>query len=664
MNPRLRVVAALLIAALVCLAYRPSLGHVPRADQWWYLLQTAHQDDFGSLIARTYSYNRTVSQGDYGLFRPVLFALLSAETAAFGHDFAKWQAVGIALHLAVVGLLLTLAGRLGVGWLGYAAALFFALNFALVEMVMWSHINGYMLFVALELGAMILAFDLLTRPADRPRPRLTAAWGLLLVAAFTYEIGQFFAVAVGAVLAYDAWSRGERGRAVGRLLAFASILLLYQAADRLDRLAHPEAPRDVDYRSVLAAAASWNTATQALRYAVYTLVQPFVPGGMTFSPYRGWNIYTRLGFSEPLAAWPTALRLTPLLAVSVAAGVLIAARTGLALAAPRRRGRLLFLLLPLSLFGLHLGVTVLGRLNLRPDILGYSTYYSYLPLLMLLIGLLTLWSAAPPVPRLDVPLVATLVVLGLVMGWRVSHLTKRVRDQVRPFRVQHQFFQSLIREHAGDPRFGIAVEREAAGQFASFFFVPFPMILYPRVVNADDPTHVVFFDGGKPRALTVAEHRRLRPGRAVAPPVRMVRAESPCTIFLCRGRYYGVPHWDGVYDPDRDDHRYLVEGATEREVLDQLPARDARMRADEETGRFIPPHLSVEPAGDAHRGYALFRTGPRFYAVPAGEGPLDPRRLIHGRYSRWLTATDLASLRAEIDRLAAAGMRDGGPGGR
>src|ERR1700712_5012914 len=111
----LHVPALLVLFLLIGWTYRPALGHPPREDQWNFLLDTFDEDRLVPLLLKTYSYNRTrvVFPGDYALFRPGLFALLSAEKAAFGHRTFYWQAFGVGLHCAVVwvflGILLRLA---------------------------------------------------------------------------------------------------------------------------------------------------------------------------------------------------------------------------------------------------------------------------------------------------------------------------------------------------------------------------------------------------------------------------------------------------------------------------------------------------------------------------------------------------------------------------
>ena len=95
------VLAGLFVA--VALAYGPSLKHAPRADQWCFLVDTLDDHTFLDTFRHSYSYNRTrqVAPGDTDLFRPLLFALLSAEKAVFGGHLAGVQSVGIVLHCAI-----------------------------------------------------------------------------------------------------------------------------------------------------------------------------------------------------------------------------------------------------------------------------------------------------------------------------------------------------------------------------------------------------------------------------------------------------------------------------------------------------------------------------------------------------------------------------------
>lgn len=105
---------AALLFAVVGLTYQPSLEHVARADQIPFLVATIDCDGFLDTFAHCYSYNRTrvISPGDTQLFRPVFFALLSAEKALFGHHFELWQAAAVMLHWTACVLLLLVLLRI------------------------------------------------------------------------------------------------------------------------------------------------------------------------------------------------------------------------------------------------------------------------------------------------------------------------------------------------------------------------------------------------------------------------------------------------------------------------------------------------------------------------------------------------------------------------
>ena len=211
------------LAVLVWLAYGPSVRHAPRADQWAFLVDTLDEPTFAGTLRASYSYNRTrtIAPGDTDLFRPVLFAVLAAEKAAFGFDLAGPQYVGIGLHYGVCLLLFAVLRRIvGRCPLTYTVTLFFALNPAVQELVVWTHLHGYLLFLLLLLGAVYLLLAGVDGDAVRPAP-LAGAWGLLLVASFTYEMGQFAAVLAGLYVAAAVAPRAGRLRAAGWFAAFA-----------------------------------------------------------------------------------------------------------------------------------------------------------------------------------------------------------------------------------------------------------------------------------------------------------------------------------------------------------------------------------------------------------------------------------------------------------
>jgi hypothetical protein len=562
------------LVGLVVLVYHPSLGHAHRGDQWCVLLDTLDDEGFLANFAHTHSYNRTraVDPGDYQLYRPVLFMLLSAEKALFGNNLALWQAVGIALHLAAVGLFLTvlletrrLCGNRG--WamtvLAYAVALFFALNFAGVEMVIWSHINGYLLFVVFALAAVRLCLPVLD-PAGRPAGggQLAAVFVLLLLGAFTYEIGSPFAVVAALVVGGALWARERRGRGVAAFCVLASVFPIYQGANVLDRWAHPGA-WDANLGVVAGRAVSWPTVAHLGRYVGYTVVQPFFPS------WAHWEFRGRVVVYEPDYAWPAGEWPGPLLAASLlvcAAGVLLALR-GLA----NRPGRAVVLaaVLPASLFALHAAAVVLGRMNLRPGpvVLASNSYYAYLPLLAFLAVVYALWGCAAREGggALACPtLVVGLVVLAGAGGLEVRRINVAVKNSLRPVRAATRTLARFIDAHAGERDFRLAVD-PGCDWGETPHGVAFPIILFRRNINNHSPNYVFTLVGGRPEVVPAGAGG----GQFCAD---LVRVDTGYNFFSFRGRYYGVPWKQGYYLPGRRDYEGLVVGRTLQDAVEQARA--------------------------------------------------------------------------------------------
>ena len=190
------------IANLV--VYWPSLFHMPRSDQWWYLLNTAGKDNFFVLARDYYSYNRVkvFLPQDVMSFSPLWFIFCALEKSLFGNNFVLWQATGIVLHLAALWLLFSLVDKLQRSLpIAVVFTLFFSFIFGAQEMVIWHHINPYLIFYIF----VLLVFH---QVHDYDISRKNEVWRIavifftVLFAVFIRELGLVLAILVFGFMLY------------------------------------------------------------------------------------------------------------------------------------------------------------------------------------------------------------------------------------------------------------------------------------------------------------------------------------------------------------------------------------------------------------------------------------------------------------------------------
>jgi hypothetical protein len=518
-----------LLAVLVWLAYAPSLKHAPRADQWCFLVDTLDDHTFLDTLRHSYSYNRTrrIAPGDTDLFRPVLFALLSAEKVFFEGDLGAAQAAGIVLHGVVCGLLVVLlrqitglngkddSGRsLVTTLLPYAVAALFALNPGVQELVIWTHLHGYLLFLVLLLGSVAL----LVRHASGSAagtwrsPSLWGSWMLALFAAFTYELGQVYAVLAGLVLAAAVVNRAGRVRAAGLLTMFVVISVAYQGANAIDLRSHTgEFEPENNRRRVVEEAIGPATVEHSARFGVYTVVQPFFPTVPEHTFTGG-----RLHIAESLWTRHGRRNLGP---AAVISALVFALAVGLALAGltrigrPEHRLRLLVLSLFAALFAVYAGMNVLGRMNLRPvpEILASNSYYTYPALLFALLACFTAWSAAdlPAVWAVNARgvLLAGLVVLAVLGAEHVRRVNQDVTtclaEVAKPIRTVNTF----VRHHRHEPDFSFTIDHAASDRIIPVYGIPVTDVMFGRWMTAPSPKYRIAYRNGSVVVLSPAAGR-------------------------------------------------------------------------------------------------------------------------------------------------------------
>jgi hypothetical protein len=505
--------------AFVALAYRPALQHPPRADQWAYLVDTRSDHTFLDALRHSYSYNRTrqTFPGDTDLFRPVLFALLAAEKSVFEGRVAAPQALGIALHCAACVLLLVLIRQIalivrpreetgdGPDWFAYATVGFFALNPCVQELVIWAHLHGYLLFLLFVLGSMSCLLRFASdveheAPAGR---YLWTAWGLALVSAFTYELGQFYAIFAGIAAAFVAAPRLGTTRAAGLLMAFATIAGAYQITNRIDQQMHRGSYEPENLQSqIVERIATRATVVHTARFGTYTVVQPFFPSRVE-SSYDA----QRLQVAESVWDWKKQKAFTPMVAVSLA---VFAASVTLALSGLRRltrepsRAKLIALGLPAALYALYGAMTVLGRMNMRPErsILAENSYYAYTALAFALLAASAAWHAVGGWgAAVRKWLAVGLLVLSAAGAEKVWEANTRLAQIERVWVLPLRAVQNLVDAHRGEPGFSFEIDYAASDPVPEALNMRITRIVFDEWMCDPNPRYRVTIRAGKARAV-------------------------------------------------------------------------------------------------------------------------------------------------------------------
>ena len=169
------VLCEILLVALILLTFAPSLRHVFRADHWKYLNYVRNTEGFLDTWSSSYSLTRQTNYGDSHLFRPLLYGCLALERNLFAADFQKYQVANLALHAANTCLLFLVLYRIlqvmrpatqpatssiagprshAFFLLPFAASAFFAVNVPGSEMVIWTHIVAYQVWILLFLWVL------------------------------------------------------------------------------------------------------------------------------------------------------------------------------------------------------------------------------------------------------------------------------------------------------------------------------------------------------------------------------------------------------------------------------------------------------------------------------------------------------------------------------
>ena len=603
-----RIVYGFVLAALIALVYSPSLKHLPRADDWWYYLNTLETHTFVDTFLASHSYarTRTVMPGDESFYRPIHFAFLAYKKDAIGPYFAIHQAIPLVLHWIFCFIAMVLLDHV---WrrvqtlrestwsrkipraLVYAIPAFIAVNVALVDAVIWTHITPYLIFYVLTLATILLTF----RGSD---PQRQAPWWLgftvvlmLLVSAFTYEYGQFYAI----VLAPTAltWNCDLRVR-VAVTTAILCIPIVYQAANAIDKTFHSETVEDVEdmnfYADSVVQSFSPTTIRSVYRFARYAGGVPFFASTVPINEKEERILIQELSVRRALKE--SGFARMGLLALPV-----WIALSGFGYWAGIRARRLMVPALAgilLGLFGLYaLGISLV-RLNPDADlelILAGSSYYMYWPFTLLLVVLagglfLFIEEERHRIAGLAGTVLAGLLVIyfgleGTASAVRLTGFNQTIADQQAYSRAIVHDVNRMLTAYPG-ATFCFDLANSIAIPDTWDIGVPLTTLLYRARENNFAPDYFIRIERDATFA-TPHESQAAPPSHPLVP--HLIGVGRDVNVYLYDGRYYGLLRFEGRYAPESEaSYLYLAEGDSVEEVLAQSADLVMRRKRDVEAG--------------------------------------------------------------------------------
>jgi len=484
-SPRLPFAGLLILCGT--LAYRPALTRIFESDQLGYFAELQGQTTLASgLSLLDYGARRQYFKGDQVLYRPLLFAGLALENAAFRRDFRLWNAANLGVHLAVSYLLFEILWRTRRSVLACGFALWFALLMSNFELVTWSHLGGYMLGYGLLLLALHARGQM---EMDQAGARWFWVYGFSMIGAMlAHEIAVIAGVGMAA---HGFWTFGRRPDA-GRRRWVASLLapiLVYAAlyarhALRCDRFFWWSAPAGASVAAGLADLPSFLSG-----WAQHILLP------------RQDQLICSVGSRSAWADWPGGLPPATLLAGALWAGLLAVLWPGLR--SQRNGSGWPFGRFVAFLVAAYAAMNLLGR----PAYAMQVPYYDYFPALL---GLAWLCS------RVDVTLVgrkrmigacAGLLLLAAVNGWQVRQIGNRLHAMHRPWAQYLGWVEATVRPRLSIPGYSFDVRGTPADMnLEGDLAIGFPdqnqvvirnvlTILYGNFHNVAAPAEVLVFPG-------------------------------------------------------------------------------------------------------------------------------------------------------------------------
>lgn len=484
-----------LISLLTIVIYIPSLFHLPRSDQLLYLYYVAGKSRWVDLIFGTYDFNRTrVWQGGDIFFRPLVYFFLGSEKYVFGYNFMLWQLTGIILHLIVVWFLIKLLLKIHPGRWAYLLSALFSTFLIIFEMVIFHHINAYLIFNIAMLIALNVQVEIYQTKVASSKS-IFILFFALMVACFTYELGCIYCLLLALFLALDSkdctWSLF--GRSTSPWLGLFIVMLpcwLYFSGSGWNLLGK-EYLWEKDPNAIAEAFSVIGTFVNFLSATCWWGITGILSSSTTVYLMNR----TEICLENPLNFLKSDSGVSPLILLPILLQAVFFFFYGWlffkGLKPARMKQNRLLILLFVSIVMIFILAIVVGRANVGNGLskIQINSYYSYffwlyfLPLLYLMPDLRFLANyCSARIKRIATALMIAMIILNSSLVFSMNYIRAKEYVSWRLF-VNH--LNHLIQQEKGNPDFSFWVVPDAKHN---------PYLKWVKLTDAPDNQGVTYFD--------------------------------------------------------------------------------------------------------------------------------------------------------------------------
>jgi hypothetical protein len=203
-----------ILLALNLLVYSPGLKRFFAGDQWGFFLEThGSRSAWDGLKLTDYNINKDYFRGDELIFRPVFMIWLAALNTICHYNYIGWNLAHLLLHILVCFLLFQLLSSKGDMILAGLFTLLFSVMNSHIELVLWHHMGGYFIGLALFLGALLLVHKWLDHQGGQfTRRQLWAYFVLIFLALGCMETFHPLSLLLAGYVSWQMKPRGNQSR--------------------------------------------------------------------------------------------------------------------------------------------------------------------------------------------------------------------------------------------------------------------------------------------------------------------------------------------------------------------------------------------------------------------------------------------------------------------